>query len=129
MNNATEEITITIPPRPTRSHFGDVRLKPYTFWLPSPDDPVFIERMRKSSEAIAHAMKHSKDEQRGMRKCEAAAAELLKDEPPYDWGDEERVNRQCLALRDDPEEKEWDRWCEAAFAETMKDEPAYEWGN
>jgi len=72
-----------------RKQFGNVRLRPYTFWLPDPDDPVFIERMRKSSEAIAHAMKHSKEEQQVMRECEAAAAELLKDEPPYDWGDDE----------------------------------------
>jgi len=41
----------------------------------------------------------------------------------------ERIHKQCLALRNDPEEQEWDRWCEAAFAETMKDEPPYEWGN
>jgi len=129
MNTATEEITITIPPRPARSHFGDVKLKPYTFWLPDTDDPVFKERIRKSSEAIAHAMKHSKEEQEVMRWCEAAAAESLRDEPPYDWGDDERIRKQCLALRNDPEEREWDRWSEAAFAETMKDEPPYDWGN
>jgi len=89
MNEATEAITLTIPPRPARSHFGNVRLKPYTFWLPDPDDPVFKEEMRKSSQAIADAMRNNQEEQAVMRECEAAAAELLKGEPPYDWGDNE----------------------------------------
>jgi len=99
MNNATEEITITIPPRPTRSHFGDVKLKPYTFWLPDPDDPEVSEQLRKSTAANA-ALRHSKEEHYSAlrddpeekewdRWCEAAFAETMKDEPPYDWGDRE----------------------------------------
>jgi len=127
--NDTAEITIKIPPPPKRSHFGDLKLKPYTFWLPDTDDPEVREQLRKSTAASAAVLKHSKAEQEALRWCEAAAAESLKDEPPYDWGDEERINKQCLALHDDPEEKEWDRRCEAAFSETMKDEPAYDWGN
>jgi len=89
MNYATEEITITIPPRPARSQFGNVRLKPYTFWLPDPEDPALDDAMRKTSAAANAALRHSKEEQEVMRWCEAAAAESLKDEPPYDWGDEE----------------------------------------
>jgi len=99
MNTATEEITITIPPRPTRSHFGDVKLKPYTFWLPDTDNPEVREQLRKSTATSAVVLKHNKEErylalhddpeeQEWDRWCEAAFAETMKDEPPYDWGDD-----------------------------------------
>jgi len=87
--NDTAEITIKIPPPPKRSHFGDLKLKPYTFWLPDTDDPEVREQLRKSTAASAAVLKHSKAEQEALRWCEAAAAESLKDEPPYDWGDDE----------------------------------------
>jgi len=72
-----------------RSHFGNVELRPYVLWLPDVDDPAFDEAMRQTAESAVAALKTSKEEQEVMRWCEAAAAESLKDEPPYDWGDDE----------------------------------------
>jgi len=77
--NETAEITIKIPPQPRRrSHFGNVKLRPYVLWLPDVDDPAFDEAMRRSAESAVAALKNSKEEQEVMRWCEAAAAESLR---------------------------------------------------
>jgi len=82
--------TIEVTP-PTSPHpvFGTLKLRPVTFWLPDPNDPEAIEWARQNTATAVAAMKQSEEEREVDRWCEAAFAESLKDEPPYDWGEDE----------------------------------------
>jgi hypothetical protein len=56
-----------------------------TIWVPDLSNPDILARYHRAGEAIASSDPASDDIQEFM---DAALEDLLKDEPPYDWGGE-----------------------------------------
>lgn len=75
-----------------RDHRQRMREKGYvqkTIWVPDLSNPETLARYHRAGAAIAEADPASDDIQPFM---DAAMAEMMKDEPPYDWGGEPPVS-------------------------------------
>ena len=69
-----------------RERMREKGLRQKTVWVPDTSNPAVIDYYRQSALAIAADISEEAEMQAWR---EAAAEVVLKDEPPYDWGDQE----------------------------------------
>lgn len=69
-----------------RERMREKGLRQKTVWVPDTSNPAVVEYYRQSALAIAADVSEEAEMQVWR---EAASEAVLKDEPPYDWGDRE----------------------------------------